>query len=149
MNNLPDIKDIHIPEGVSIFPLAYGWWVIFAAIVLFILMWWGVSVILKTSRKYYALKKLDKIDINSPVSAAIDISELLKRICLFKHKEASALYGKEWIDFLNKHTKKPLAENAANLLMYAPFINSESSLYTKEDADEIKHFAKYWIGANL
>lgn len=149
MNNLPDIKDIHIPDGVSVFPLAYGWWIIFAVIVLSIIAWLGISMILKTSRKYYAIKKLDKIDTQFPIIAAINISALLKRICLFKHKEASALYGKEWIAFLNQHTKEPLVGDAAHLLMYAPFINVEDSPYTKREADEIKNFAKRWIGVNL
>ena len=27
MDNLPELRDIHLPsDGVSIFPLAYGWW---------------------------------------------------------------------------------------------------------------------------
>ena len=26
--NLPELRDIHLPEGVSAFPPAYGWWVI-------------------------------------------------------------------------------------------------------------------------
>lgn len=149
MNNLPDIKDIHIPNGVSIFPLAYGWWVILSVVVLCVILWWVISMAFKTSRKYYALKRLEKIDTSSPVSAAIDISNLLKRICLFKYKEASALYGKEWITFLNQHAKHLLTESAANLLMYAPFMNNQSDTHAKEDADEIKHFAKLWIGANL
>ena len=31
MNNLPEIRDIQIPDGVSFFPVAYGWWVVLAA----------------------------------------------------------------------------------------------------------------------
>lgn len=149
MNTPPDIKDIYIPDGVSIFPLAYGWWVIFGTIVLSILAGLLFLWVLKTSRRYYALKNLDKVDTLSPVEAAIKISELLKRICRFKHKEALALYGQDWIDFLNTRSKQKLTLNAAKLLMYAPFINAGESPYTHTDADEIKHFAKAWIGANL
>jgi len=149
MNNLPDIKDIHIPEGVSIFPLAYGWWIILAAVVLCILITWLVFWIFKASRKYYALKNLEKIDTHSPITAAIKISELLKRICLFKYKNALTLYGQNWIDFLNEHTKQHLTQNAANLLMYAPFISIDDLSYSQVEADEIKRFAKIWIGANL
>lgn len=149
MNNLPNIKDIHIPEGVSIFPLAYGWWVILAVVILCFLITWFAFWIFKTSRKYYALKNLEKIDTYSPVNAAIKISELLKRICLFKYKKALTLYGQDWIDFLNEHSKWRLTQNAANLLMYAPFISTDDLSYSQTDADEIKSFAKVWIGANL
>ena len=33
MKNLPEIHDIYIPDGVSMFPLAYGWWVILGSII--------------------------------------------------------------------------------------------------------------------
>ena len=32
-NNLPELRDIHLPDGVSAFPPAYGWWVILATII--------------------------------------------------------------------------------------------------------------------
>lgn len=28
MDNLPELRDIHVPDGVSAFPPAYGWWVV-------------------------------------------------------------------------------------------------------------------------
>lgn len=149
MNNLPEIRDIHIPDGVSVFPLAYGWWIILAAIVCGAFVFWGVMLGIKTSRKHYALKTLNETDTRNPIVAAIKISELLKRICVSKYKTASALYGKDWIDFLNSHTSLKLSGNAANLLIYAPFVGEKTRSYTVNEADELKHFAKIWIGENL
>ncbi len=149
MNNLPEIRDIHIPDGVSILPLATGWWVVLSGIVLcfiiFQLLLWG----LRTSRKYYALKTLKAIDTVNPVLATIEISQLLKRVCAFKYKNALALYGKDWINFLNTHSHKPISEKSAELLMFAPFMDKHNSTYLATDAEDIKHFAKTWIGANL
>ena len=34
MDNLPELRDIHLPEGVSAFPPAYGWWVILFGVLL-------------------------------------------------------------------------------------------------------------------
>ena len=34
MDNLPNLRDIHIPDGVSAFPPAYGWWVMLLALLL-------------------------------------------------------------------------------------------------------------------
>ena len=31
-DNLPELRDIHLPDGVSAFPPAYGWWVVLLAI---------------------------------------------------------------------------------------------------------------------
>lgn len=36
--NLPELRDIHLPEGVSAFPPAYGWWVILGGILLLLLL---------------------------------------------------------------------------------------------------------------
>ena len=110
MENLPEIKDIQLPDGVSVFPLAYGWWVILAGIIfLFILIKlivWGI----KTSRKHYALKKLSQISVDSPVHAAVNMSELLRRICIVKYPQANSLYGNEWLQFLSEHTRNTLPE---------------------------------------
>lgn len=150
MNNLPEIRDIYIPDGVSFFPLAYGWWVIFVSIVLFFVilkfLFWGI----RTSRKFYALKQLKQIDTKSPVAAAIEMSELLRRICAFKYKEASALYGEKWIDFLNEHTSHKISSSTADLLVSAPFMKqSEDNIQNVETAEKLKEFCKIWIGANL
>ena len=149
MNNLPEIRDIHIPDGVSVFPLAYGWWIILATIIVAILCIWIIVKAVKTSRKYYALKTLNNIDTENPISAAIKISELLKRICISKYRNASTLYGKEWITFLNEHTTFTLTGSVADLLTYAPFIDEKNISYSSQDANELKRFAKIWIGENL
>ena len=149
MNDVPKIKDIYIPDSVSFLPLAYGWWVILAVIIfsflLFILFLW----INKTSKKYFALNQLKKININSPVIAAVQMSDLLRRICHLKFKSASSLYGKEWIDFLNDHSTKKISGDVANLLIYAPFMNQNDASYDEKTISELKTFCHQWIGANL
>lgn len=149
MNNLPEIRDIYIPDGVSVFPLATGWWFILAAILFIVFflkfLFWGV----KTSKKYYALKKLKKIDTTQPVEAAIQMSELLRRICTVKFQEASSLYGEEWINFLNQHTDFKISGDKAKLLMFAPFMSKNDKSYHADTASGIKEFCRQWIGANL
>ena len=92
---------------------------------------------------------LNEITMENPITAAIKISELLKRICISKYKNASVLYGKEWIDFLNSHTTLKLTSTTANLLIYAPFIGKTNNIYTATEVEELKHFTKIWIGENL
>lgn len=150
MNNSPvEIRDIQLPDGVDIFPLSYGWWVLIGGIIIAFLviklLLWGI----KTSKKYYALKELKSIDTSKVVEAGILVSLLLRRICNVKYKEASVLYGEEWLDFLKKRTKAKLSEGGAFLLLFAPFMNKEEKKYTKEDADNLISFCKTWIGDNL
>jgi len=149
MNNLPEIHDIYIPNSVSVFPLAYGWWVILAIVIGSVFFIKFILWSIKTSKRIYALKKLKKIETNEPVDAAIQISELLRRICAYKYKEASALYGNEWIAFLSNHCSVNLSENAAKLLVFAPFMDKKDNSYDISTALELKTFCKTWIGANL
>lgn len=149
MNNLPEIHDIYIPDGVSVFPLAYGWWIILVSALCLLILFKFISWSIKTSKKYYALSKLKKIDVGTPVEAAIKISELLRRICNVKFKTASVLYGDEWITFLNEHANQKLSEKPAKLLVYAPFMDKTDKLYDAQTASELKEFCKNWIGANL
>ena len=149
MNNLPEIRDIHIPDGVSFLPIAYGWWVILASIICFFLFIKLIILGIKTSKRFYALRQLKDINTEQPVIAAVKLSELLRRICHFKFKEASALYGEDWINFLNNHSTHKISDDCAKLLVYAPFMNTNDKTYSPVIAEELKLFCKHWIGANL
>lgn len=149
MNSPVEIRDIQLPEGVNIFPLSYGWWVLIAGIIIVFLITKILLWVIKTSKKYYALKELKNIDTTNVVEAGILVSLLLRRICNVKYKEASILYGEEWLDFLKKRTKAKLSEGGAFLLLFAPFMNKEEKKYTKGDADNLISFCRAWIGDNL
>jgi hypothetical protein len=131
------------------FPLAYGWWVILGGIIIAFFLIKIILWSIRTSKKKYALNTLKNIDTNSPVDAALKMSELLRRICNVKYKKASALYGKEWIDFLNEKSSLKISGDTANLLIYAPFMDITNKTYKPETASELKDFCKNWIGANL
>ncbi len=148
MNNLPEIKDIHIPDTVSLFPLAYGWWVILFFIICLFFLIKIILFVIKTSKKYYALKELKNFDSLSEIDTVISISNLLRRICAIKYKEAASLYGKEWVIFLtNKDIS--LSKEAAELLIYAPFMDKNTKNFKSKYVNELKSFCKKWIGDNL
>ena len=147
-DNLPELRDIHLPEGVSIWPPAYGWWIILAAI---LLVWFSgrlFKFLRLKSKKIYAKRLLQKTSFEKPVAAAAKMSEILRRICVVKYPEALCLSGKQWSDFLSSHTKAVLSENMANLLQNAPYM-PETDKVTDEDLKKLKNFCECWIGENL
>lgn len=149
MGDLPQFRDIQMPDGVSFFPIAYGWWVLLLAVIFLFI---GVKVFItfwKSRKKYYSLKKLEAISTDNPIQAAMDISELLRRISLFKYRKSCALSGQDWIDFLNQHSAEPLSPQNAEFLSFAPFMSLSDTRYTPDDAKELKNFCKNWIGGNL
>jgi hypothetical protein len=149
MNNIPEIRDIQYPDGVSVFPLAYGWWVIIIGVILLFFAIIFINNIIKKSRKHYALKKIDVLNTSNVVESAIEMSNILRRICLLKYKEASTLFGDDWIKFLVQKSTTSIDEEVKNLLLYAPFINKNTTKFSEKDAQKLKLFCKNWIGANL
>ena len=148
-DNLPQLRDIHIPqEDISFFPPAYGWWVILIVLILSVISFYLVRFILQKSKKRYALKILTSLEADN-LSSAVKISELLRRICVYKYKNATTLYGKEWIKFLNEHSKTQITGKSANLLLNAPYMDRTTKTYDKQNMVELYRFCYSWIGENL
>jgi len=151
-NNLPELRDIHLPlTEISFFPLAYGWWLLVVALAVLAFLVWQIRRQLRKSKKRFALQLLEKEKGQaSPVAAAVKMSELLRRICVYKYPRAAALYGREWVAFLNEHSREKLYGRTAGLLLDAPYIGSGGSRnYNAGDAENLYRFCRQWIGENL
>lgn len=149
MNDLPEIRDIHIPDGVSLFPLAYGWWLTPCVLFFVMLVIYLILRQIRRSKKRYALKQLQNISSENPISATVTISNIMRRACALINRQAAVLSDKEWVDFLNTHSKKKLSKESADLLCFAPFMDKNSKQYTSQAAEELKTFCIHWIGENL
>lgn len=147
-DNLPQLRDIHLPDGVSAWPPAYGWFVLAAALVLAIVLIRLTLILRRKSKKRYALRLLQNFPENN-MRAAVEMSEILRRICVLKYKSAASLFGQNWIDFLNSKTKRPLDNKTARLLLNAPYASAASQTYTAEDIAALRAFCQNWIGENL
>lgn len=62
MDNLPELRDIHLPDGVSVFPPAYGWWVILGGVVLAFVLAEIFILVRRKSKKLYALRLLNNTE---------------------------------------------------------------------------------------
>lgn len=147
MDNLPLLKDIHLPPEKWIFPLGYGWLILVLGLIAAFVLFRHARRIYLRGKKYYALELIRSNRENS-VAAASQISELLRRICLYKYKNAVSLFGKDWVLFLNAHCKRQISGNAARLLIYAPYL-PKNGKYAAEDYEKLRQFAADWIGENL
>jgi len=99
------------------------------------------------SKKRYALKILNSIN-QKDVAALCKISEILRRTCLIKHKDAVTLSGADWAIFLNKHSHTKIEKSLLSLLVDAPYM-PESKQITADDFDKIKNFALSFVEDNL
>lgn len=149
MDNLPELRDIHLPSGVAAWPPAYGWWVLLTALLALVGLYYLVMYLRRKSKKLYALRLLKNIYCNNSVDAVTQMSEILKRICVFKYPEAAVLFGRDWLDFLNQHSKSKLTGKPAQLLIDGPYLPPKIKGYTPADVLALRQFCTAWIGENL
>lgn len=126
------LRDIHLPDPVSWWPLAPGWWGLIVLLVLLVLL--TVYFIRryrnhKISALYLARKELEHIrtGFNSDQDKSNlvkELSELIRRvsISIFPREQSAALTGKEWLKFLDKYSDKNQFEKGiGRVLIEAPY----------------------------
>lgn len=149
-DNLPELRDIHLPDGVSAWPVAYGWWVILLLLIGAVVLYRLFKLWRLKSQKLYALRLLNSTDDKNVINSAAAVSEILRRICVYKYPQAAVLNGQDWINFLNTHSKSLKIEGKeADLLLNAPYMPSESALFDHANLQRLKDFCSHWIGENL
>lgn len=130
-----NLRDIHLPEPISWWPIAPGWWIIFASI-LFII------VVIFISRKIYISKQL-KRDIKHELEnikqqfqqtqnksqLAKSLSILLRRasISYYPNADIAGLTGENWLSYLddsnnNSSAKHRFQSDTGKVLLSAPYL---------------------------
>jgi len=136
LQNPTALRDIHLPDAVSWWPPAIGWWLLLALILL------ALFFIPKLYRKL-TFKPLNQVadnayqeiiseyqQHNDATRLVQDISKLLRQIAMtYSGRESSAqLIGDEWIDTLNAlTTEKYFTAEIKQLLLYAPYQSAVQS----------------------
>ncbi len=146
-----ELRDIHLPDPVSWWPPAIGWWLLLFAIILcIILVIWLRKHGLKKNRsaKVLARKELDRIrqhyeNHHDKKTLIEDLSVLLRRASLsvFPREESAGLTGEKWLRFLDQvmHDRR-FSEGAGKALIAAPYEKNPEF-----DADEVITLCKEWI----
>ena len=103
----------------------------------------------RKSKKLYALHLLKKLEGQNTIKTVAFISEVLRRICIYKYPQAVGLSGEAWIDFLTQHCKTSLAKKEQELLLNSPYMPENFTEFDVESVNELRKFCTNWIGDNL
>lgn len=129
--DLQQLKDIHLPPLINMWPIAPGWIVLL--VILFVTMCSSLYFWHKANKRKYtvnfALAKLEKLHqllIDNPenINIAAEISTLLRRTALYyyRREEIAGLSGKHWLHFLNcSGDTTKFTEETGRLLTDAPY----------------------------
>ena len=147
MDPLAQLKDIHTPQGVDWWPLAWGWWV--AALLLVALLCGLIYIMVRhvrfnrARREAIALHKNLSVDAHYPAKA----NQLLKRVTLhyFDAGYSAAAYGSAWQQLLlnclsDKHQAKAKSGMAA--LSQSPY---QPAAPDSEQLTEMHQAVSLWL----
>ncbi|PCJ45992.1 MAG: hypothetical protein COA74_14645 [Gammaproteobacteria bacterium] len=153
-NPLQNLRDIHLPDSVSFWPPAPGWWIL-AFLVLSLICWLIWKVWEKYQQKHLlrlSMAKLEQLNVafeeHQDARQLIgQYSSLLRRVsmALFSRSEVASLTGNSWLNFLDNRANTNLfASDAGYLLLNAPYQRPEKTI---EHLDQLSLAVKIWIKA--
>lgn len=147
------LHDIHLPEAVSWWPPALGWWALPVLLALLTLL--AVLVHRRRRRKaplraaqreLKALRRSYRKRLDDPALAA-ELSRLLRRVAVtqYPRAEAARLTGEDWLRFLDRplagsQRSEAFTRGAGRALMEAPYNPNAQS-----DGRMLLDLAAYWI----
>ena len=130
--DLSGLRDIHLPDIPSLWPLPTVFWIVLFSVVLTGGGLWALwKYAHRITAKKYANHEVDSLTerfSGNNYKIASEICLLLRRIALmkFKREDVSLLSGKAWRQFLEKTTKKPVfAGEAGDIVENIMFIPSD------------------------
>ncbi|MFZ4076962.1 MAG: DUF4381 domain-containing protein [Legionellaceae bacterium] len=146
---LSQLRDIHLPHPVSVWPIAPGYYAITLALVLIcVIIFFAHHYYQRATPKREALKQLDDLLISyqnhQDAQAAIaGVSMLLKRVALvyFPRATVASLHTTEWLNFLETHSKALDFTTIREALTYGPYQPTQEKI----SIVDLVSFAKQWI----
>ncbi|MDH3644604.1 MAG: DUF4381 domain-containing protein [Gammaproteobacteria bacterium] len=135
MNELQQIplRDIHLPEAVSWWPPAYGWWLLALVLGVFVgVVWWLVRRRPARRRATWirksALRELDAVETCYRASgdaraAVAAMSVLLRRFALglAPREQVASLTGQRWLHWLRQRCDDPGFQGTGEVLTELPY----------------------------
>jgi hypothetical protein len=106
------LRDIHIPEAISWWPLAIGWWITLAVIPIFL---WISFLIYKRLTRNTAIKSAKKLltelkqdKTKNEMQKLQEISALIRRVAISisPREECAGLTGIAWLEYLDSSLKE-------------------------------------------
>lgn len=140
---LAAMKDIQLPDPISSWPPAYGYWLLLALIIILVVsaLYWLIRRHRRNAAKREAIAHLDRLDLNHK-QLAIEINALLKRSAMSytPRENIASLDGGNWYHWLEQQVPK-VDKNLAKLLAK----RYQAQPLTTIEAQQLKTAAKHWL----
>lgn len=147
---LQQLKDIHLPHAVAMWPVAPGWIVLYLltlTLLIYTIYRWRQKrkrsrAIQYAHQRLATLRQLQQHNSDN-INIAAELSTLIRRTALyyFQRDAIAGLSGKEWLTFLNNsgHTDQ-FTDKAGQLLLDAPYRKQNST-----DLEPLFNLTEQWL----
>ncbi len=150
MDALEQLRDLHVPDPVSFWPPAIGWWIVaLLVLALGLLSIWALQHRRKMAPRRLALAELSalktKFENTQNVSELMaGLSTLLRRYALFcfGRQKVAGLTGVAWLEFLDEHgNTQQFSSDIGRRAFTAVAYGAQKSV----DAENMITLAERWI----
>lgn len=141
---LAQLKDIHLPEAISAWPPAPGWWIL-AVMLLSLLIWGCIWFIQRHKQNRYRQQALLELQqLNDQGTALTNINALLKRVALvaYPDQQVASLNGEQWVSFLHRCCPQ-VTDGSFALLAQGPY--QDPGKISDSDIKTLQNHCSTWI----
>ncbi len=157
-NTSLELRDIHLPEPISWWPVAPGWWILAASILLIIIVFFIIRKIYSSRQlKREISSELEKIkqqfqETQNKSQLAKSLSILLRRasITYYPANNIAGLTGSDWLLYLdttktNSSGSKKFQSDTGRILLHAPYLPDDKKL--DFDAPALISLCESWLSS--
>lgn len=160
LNSQLELRDIHLPDPVSWWPLAPGWWILFTALVIFVFaaliarkIYQGRQLKREIAGELEQIKQqFEKSQDKSQLAKSLSI--LLRRVSITYNPSANVagLTGNSWLSWLDDTHDTASRQSSANIkfqsdtgkvLLSAPYLPEDARL--NFDSWELITLCESWL----
>ena len=127
---LQDLRDVHMPDPVSWWPPAYGWWLIVMLLIVGLgIGMWAWARYRHSRLRRFALTQLTEVKQQYAVHAneqlaVVQLSKLVRRyaLAMFPRSGVAGLSGQSWLEFLDDTGKThQFSDGPGQILRSCPY----------------------------
>lgn len=149
--DLLQLRDIHLPDAVSWWPLAIGWWLLLAmTIVLLATLIWQLKRYRRRHFRRIGLQQLLRLQQNpqqlDPQQQLQQLSQLMRHMAIlhFPESNCAGLQGDSWLQFLDRPFKdQPFSSGSGQLLATGPY--QPATTVDEQQWNELIELCRRWL----
>jgi hypothetical protein len=146
-NPLDQLNDIHLPEIVSWWPLAAGWWILMALTI--VVLWWAIAGLLRQRHRntYRRLALAELAELAATEASEQDIVLLLRRTALSSPLSQVAMDKSvdDFLSSLNGTLKESCFEQSLCLRLNERAYQASPAPLSESDRSKLLTASTRWI----